>query len=89
MRRFYYDWYDEVKASPLTEKEYLSLAYEILSEVRAEIEKCELEDMGIKVAVCSDCPFEGRFSDEDCRACQRLLNASAQAMKEKILKRVK
>jgi len=29
-QRFYYDWYDEIEASPLTEKEYRNLANEIL-----------------------------------------------------------
>jgi len=36
------------------------------------------------IAVCGNCPFEGKFTDEDCHACQRNLEASAQAQTDKI-----
>ena len=32
-QRFYHSWYDETAASPLTEKEYLNLANELLAKV--------------------------------------------------------
>ena len=53
--------------------------------------KCQCESLRQKVlsgeeiiiTVCGDCPFEGRFSDEDCKACQRNLKAISQATVDK------
>ena len=42
-QRFYANWYDEINASPLTEKEYLNLANEIHSLYKARI-KQEVEE---------------------------------------------
>jgi len=38
-QRFYANWYDEIGASPLTEKEYFNLANEILNLFKAEVNK--------------------------------------------------
>jgi len=38
----------------------------------------------IIIAVCMGCPFEGKFSDEDCHACQRNLNTAAKAQLAKV-----
>ena len=42
-----------------------------------KVKEVKLEEE-ILVTVCADCPFEGRFTDEDCRACQRNLRTIAE-----------
>jgi len=38
-QRFYPEWYNETTACPLTEKEYLNLANEIINLFKAEVDK--------------------------------------------------
>ena len=42
-QRFYHSWHDEISASPLTKREYLSLAEEILFQIRSAVTGLEFE----------------------------------------------
>jgi len=41
-----------------------------------------LGDEEIIITVCGDCPFEDKYSDEDCHACQRNFKVIAQAQRD-------
>ena len=47
-----------------------------------------LSDEAIIIAVCGECPFEGKYTDEDCHACQRQLKAIAQEAQRDTLRQV-
>lgn len=40
----------------------------------------------IIIAVCGDCPFEDKFTNEECHACQRQLEGVATAQVRKLEK---
>lgn len=40
----------------------------------------------IIIAVCGDCPFEGKFTDEECHSCQQQLEGVANAQVRKLEK---
>ena len=45
-----------------------------------------LREEEIVIAICAKCPFDGRFTDEDCHACQRNMKAVSEAQVAKVKK---
>jgi len=41
-----------------------------------------LTEEEITITICGDCPFEDRFTDGDCHACQRNMEAIALAQRD-------
>lgn len=72
------------RGSEIAWDEDLRLAKCIIDAGYLPVEPVTLEPLGdedVIIAVCGDCPFEGKpsFYDEDCHACQRQLKGVSQA----------